>query len=377
MITLSLLALRAAFQRAISFVFGPVLRSSPQRRRRGARRLMGGTRHSRAEAAPSAIAVPRNFCGDDYDALLQALSSPGPKLLDLSTARSIRSDFFTALASRWTPDPGAVPKLAIVLSFEHWAVQRETAPFQLAPLQARGVEAAIFYREQMLNDRLLPWFERGEAVHNVAAVLCTLRRWQPSPLSAVVLEAVGALVNEAVAGGAPASYSVELASIALASGANITSLRFAREALMRLGEVASAQRFEALRVLGLALMAEGKVVGATGILDSAVAMAISLGAMEDAVDLLRRLGSGELDRGEFSRAEFRFRTAIELLRPSRSEMLASLHHCLALALLAQGRDGAEAHATIALASRPDRGSPGAQMDLELLGNIRSGRGLAS
>jgi len=61
MITLSLLALRAAFQRAISFVFGPVLRSPPRRSRRGARRLMGGARHSRAEAAPSAIAVPRNI----------------------------------------------------------------------------------------------------------------------------------------------------------------------------------------------------------------------------------------------------------------------------------------------------------------------------
>ncbi|MEO7733981.1 MAG: hypothetical protein ABIY55_23660, partial [Kofleriaceae bacterium] len=372
-----LLALRAAFQRAIMFVFGPVLRSPRRRPGRGARRLMLWTRRDRVVTVPSAIAVPQTFCERDYDALLQALSSPGPKLLDLSAARSIRLDLFTALASRWTPNPELVPRLAIVLRFEHWAVLRETASFQLAPLHARGVEAAIFYREQTLADRLLPWFERGEATHNVAAVLCTLRRWQPSPLSPVVLEAVAALVNEAVAGGAPASYIVELASISLASGANVQSLRFAREALMQLGEVASVQRFEALRVLGLALMSEGKVVGATGILDGAIAMAISIGAMEDAADLLRRLGSGELDRGELSRAELRFRTAIELLRPSRSETLASLHHCLALTLLAQGHDGAEVHAAIALASRPDSESPGAQMDLELLGNIRSGRGLAS
>jgi hypothetical protein len=48
---------------------------------------------------PVEIIVPPTFSREDYAVLLTALAAPGPKLLDLSSARSVRPDFFTALSS--------------------------------------------------------------------------------------------------------------------------------------------------------------------------------------------------------------------------------------------------------------------------------------
>jgi hypothetical protein len=99
--------------------------------------------------------------------------------------------------------------------------------------------------------------------------------------------------------------------------------------------------------------------------------------MEDAADMLCQLGTYELNRGEVACAETRFRAALELLQPAKSDLLATLHHNLAVALLHQGNGTAELHAVMALASRSDKCSRGAQLDMDLLGSIRSGRGLAS
>jgi tetratricopeptide (TPR) repeat protein len=326
---------------------------------------------------PEEIIVPPTFSRADYAVLLTALAAPGPKLLDLSSARVIRPDFFTALSSTLAPPAGTVPRLAIVLAFEHWACLRQAAAIQLEPLRERGVDAELFYEEQAYDARLLFWFSHGMVVHNVGEVLNTLGEWQEGPISPVVLDAVASLVYQSLRDGGPAAHIVELARIALASGAYIKALSFAREALLHLGEVVSTERLEALRILGLGLMGEGKLIAATGILDSAVAMAVALGAMEYAADLLRQIGCGEFDRGDALNAERRFRAAIELLPQARSELLASLHHNLSVALLSRGRDGAEAHAVIALASRPDKKSEGAQMDVDLLRSIRREGGLAS
>lgn len=339
--------------------------------------LAPGGSAATAAAHPVAIAVRATFSRQDYAALFAALAAPGSKLLDLSSARSVRPDLFTALAAEWTAARGSVPRLGILLSFEDWAILHDAATLQLEPLRARGVETEVFYEEQAYDDMLLPWFSHGQVVHNVAAVLTTLNKCEPAHVSPVVLEAAASLVYQEVRGGGSAAHIVGLAGIALAGGSRIKALAFAREALLYLGEEASTERCTALRILGLALMDEGKVIVASGILHGAIAMAIALGGMEDAADVLRQLGTYELNRGEVACAEKRFRAAIDLLQPVKSDLLATLHHSLAVALLQQGKGTAELHAVMALASRSDKRSRGAQLDMDLLGSIRSGRGLAS
>jgi hypothetical protein len=47
---------------------------------------------------------------------------PRCKVLDLRAARALRIDLFERLAAAWQVPPGTVPKLAIVLGYESWAV---------------------------------------------------------------------------------------------------------------------------------------------------------------------------------------------------------------------------------------------------------------
>jgi hypothetical protein len=325
---------------------------------------------------PVMLAVRPTFNPHDYSALFLALATPGSKLIDLSSARLVRADFFEELVAGWRAPSGSVPQLGLLLSFADWAALRDVAAPVLKELTSRGVAAQLFYEEQAYDDMLLLWFSHGYVIHNTAAVVVTLRvRCALAPLAPFVLDAAISLLVQRRLGSS--SQIVELAHIALSSGATIKAITLAREALLELGEVATLERFNALRVLGFALMTAEKVIAATGILDGAVEMGIAIGATDAAAEILHYLGQAELDHRDFAAAEARFYAAIELLKPTKSEFQASLYHGLALALLHQGKGTAELNAVTALASRTDKNSPGARADQALLREIRSGRGPAS
>lgn len=329
---------------------------------------------SEVSVAPVAIAVPSTFGPADYAALFRALGAPGCKLLGLSEARSIRPDFFAALAAARTLSPEMVPRLGVVLRFDHWALLRDIGDAHLSSLRARGVDARLFYEEQARTDLIGGWFASGVCEHHPEGILQTLRRAQPAPLSPVVLEAAAAVIYDSLERGASVSLLIELARVAFASGATIKALSFAREALVRLGPAVTVERFRALRVLGLATMREGMAAAAAYILDGAVLLAVELDAIEEAADLLRQLGCCELDAGNDAAAETRFRNALQLLWPrclrSNTDLRASLHHNLALALFRHDSRSAEMHAAIALGMRAEVNSLAAQADLKLLDRIR-------
>src|SRR5215813_11030288 len=92
-------------------------------------------------------------------------------------------------AHAWTVGCDVVPRLGILLSFERWVMMRETALAALQPLTARGIRVDVFYAEQASAGSLSAWFDRGEVVHHVRAVIATLVvRWHPTASWRVVIE---------------------------------------------------------------------------------------------------------------------------------------------------------------------------------------------
>ena len=325
----------------------------------------------------SLVSVNTEFARRDYAVVFARLQvTPGPKLLDLSAARTISSDLFRALATSWTAVPGTVCQLGIVLTFDHWAMFRNLAVIDLARLAPRGVAAELFYDQQAYGAGLLCWFTDGEIVHNVAAVVGSLLARRPSsPTWPVVLDAVSELLHRHARAEEAAELFVEAAQIALACGAPERATAFAREALQR-AVAESAVRCRALRALGVALMSQGQPIVGVLLLDDAIDMAATVGEPVEGATALCHVGVHALNRGDLARAESSFRRAIDLLSPGgQPDLLATLHHNLALVLQTQESADAVLHATAALALRTDKDSIGAHEDRELLEQLRGGRGL--
>lgn len=220
--------------------------------------------------------------------------------------------------------------------------------------------------------------DRAAVAIGAAARSATLSAVASVDSCAAPLVAPGAeLCIDRVGFDTPFPLIVELADLALSCGATTRATELARTALLFLDEVASEEVFSALRVLGFAMMQQGKVVAATAILDGAVETGIAIGATDGAAETLHYLGVCVLDLGDFAAAEARFCAAIALLKPTKSEFQATLYHDLAISLFHQGKRTAELNAVTALASRTDKNSAGAKADQALLRTIRAGRGPAS
>lgn len=109
------------------------------------------------------------------------------------------------------------------------------------------------------------------------------------------------------------------------------------------------------------------------LLDDAITVAAAVGDPGQGASALCEAGLHALNREDFVRAEAKFRSAIELLSPDLPDLLATLHHNLAVALLNQGNAEAVHHATTALDLRNDPHSDGAQEDRKLLDHLRGRR----
>jgi hypothetical protein len=119
----------------------------------------------------STVRVAPTFSSGDYAATFAALQlPPSAKLLDLVPAPMLCADVFDRLTAAWTAPADAVPRLGILLSFERWAMLRETALAALQPVTARGIRVEVFYEQQASAGHLPAWFALGQVVHDVAPV---------------------------------------------------------------------------------------------------------------------------------------------------------------------------------------------------------------
>jgi Flp pilus assembly protein TadD len=339
-----------------------------------------GTRNARSvrrEPRFTTVRVEPDFGPRDHASTFAALQrmSPG-QLLDLVPVRLLRADLFTQLAAAWTASPVIVPRMAILLSFERWVSLRETALAALQPLAARGVRVEVFYAEQASAGHLAEWFAHGRVVHNVRAAIATLVvHWQPSASWPMVIDTLARLARAYTPTRELPELLTQIAALALSCGGAVEAATLAREALYYLPETPSATRSQALRELGTALICQDQTSAGLAFLDRAFTMAASAKAPDIGASALCHSGLCALNHGDYSGAARRFRRAIELLSPPicRPHLLALAHHSLAVALMHQGRPGAEHHARTALALRPDPRSHLAEEDRLLLAKLREVR----
>ncbi len=272
---------------------------------------------TRREPSFSTVRVAPAFTPRDYAVTFAELQqSPSSKLLDLASVRLLCADVFERLAGAWTATRDAVPRLAILLSFERWVMLRDTALAALQPLVARGVRVEVFYAEQASTGYLAEWFTRGWVVHNVQAAIATLSaRWYPAASWPMVIAALVRLVRAYAPAPELPALLTQIAALALSCGGAVEAEMLAREALYYLPETPSATRSQALRELGTALICQDQTPPGLAFLDQAFAMAVQAQAPDVGASALCHSGLCALNHGDYPGAERRFRSAVELLSP--------------------------------------------------------------
>jgi tetratricopeptide (TPR) repeat protein len=341
-----------------------------------------GSAHTRASiatrhAAPfSVVRVDPEFGPGTYATTFAELQRmPSAKLLDLTPARRLSADVFDRLGDAWTAPPKTVPRLGVLLSFERWVMMRHSALTSLQQVVQRGVRVNVFYEEQASGGHLGAWFRDGQVFHNLPAVVATLAlRWEPSAMWPwpMVIDTLARLIRSYAGIPQRPALLTDVAGLALSCGGAEQAARLAREAVYYLPEVPSATRAKALRELGVALMSQGQSAAGLALLDQAIAMSAAVKDPAVGASALCQAGLFALNRGDYPNAERRFRRAIDLLSPPirRPQLLAQVSHNLAIALMNQGKDGAEFHARTALALRSDPQSHLAEQDRLLLSQLR-------
>jgi tetratricopeptide (TPR) repeat protein len=333
-------------------------------------------RSLRREPSFSTVRVAPAFSSGDYAPTFAALQMPpSDKLLDLTAARMLSADVFEQLARAWTAPADAVPRLAILVTFERWVMLRTAAVAALQPVARRGIQVEVFYTEQAWSGQLPVWFVHGQVVHNVRAAIMTLvARWHPSATWPAVIDTLAQMVRDHVYADERPALLTEVAALALSAGGAEQAAALAREALAYLRPVPSATRSQALRELGAALLSQGQTAAGLTFLDQAIEIASAARASTIGASALCQRGQYALNRGHYPDAERRFRGAIDLLSPATGwrHLLALAHHSLAIALMHQDRaDAAEEHARVALALRADPDSHFAEQDRLLLAQLRA------
>lgn len=307
-------------------------------------------------------------------ALLQL--GPRSKLLDLRAAKVIKLELFERLAAAWTAPAGTVPRLGIVLGYEHWAVLRNVAARKLKPILDEGVAVEWFYAQQM--DSVPTWFSHGDVQHDeIRTVLAWLRtQWRATASWPAVLSATATLVHAHAPVEDVPEMLLDITAIALSFGgmeAAEQAAGYARSALVWVGDAPSAPRCRALRWLATATLAKGEAEAGLALLGTAITTAMVIQDPIEEASALHQIGAHALGGKHFARAEVLFRRALALESGTDApDLRATLHHDLATALEAQGKhDDAEHYATAALDLRPDKESRVARDDRALLTRIRA------
>jgi hypothetical protein len=311
-----------------------------------------------------------------------AMQSNGSKIVDLTAATvgAVGHQFFAAVAQTWSAPASRVPRIAVVLSFDRWAVARETAKPCIAALAEHGVEMVLFYQEQG-SLALAQWLIDGVVRHDVELAIRTLLRdsWIPTGTWPMVVAAAAELVYREVRPEHVPRLLSCLSGIALSCGDALIAEPLARDAVIRAGMVPSPLRALALRTLGATLIQLGHDGDGIHLLELAVATADLCDAPPELAAALCHCGMYHIAHGNNETAEHRFRRAVEVAERSKvgGDTPGVAHHGLALALLRRGDDGAAAiHAARARAARRDP-HPFAELDRALLAELQARRDRAN
>jgi tetratricopeptide (TPR) repeat protein len=304
---------------------------------------------------------------------------PRSKLLDLRGVRTVQFGQFGRLADAWKVGGETIPRLGIVLGYEHWVRFHAVAARRLGPIERGGVEVEIFHALQFPD--VPAWFAGDRVGHPLPAILEWLRvEWQPSPIWTQVLDTTAMLITGFGHRQQVPDQLLQLAAIALSLrgvDAATEAVKLVQTALAWIGETPSRMRCRALRQLASAMLILGETEAALAWLDEAINVAALIRDPLEEASALADVGAYALRRGHFAHAEARFRGALALLSADFLPYLrATLHHQLANALHEQRKtpDEAERHASEALALRWDPESRLAREDRALLARIRADRG---
>jgi hypothetical protein len=340
--------------------------------------------------------------------VLQLLQGRGrSKLLDLRPATVLTVEWFERLAAEWRVPAAAVPRLALVLDFERWALWESTIVRALRRVADHGVQVRVFYAEQV--HQLDTWFVDGKAEPNLSGVLGwvryewpTLRADGRSPAVApprlerpwlvsdsceeswaIVLRRTAMLVEDHATVDQVPWLRLEFSDIARTFGGPSSSteaLHHLSAALYWLGDAPSQLKCRVLRAQA-AVKADRE--GATGVpredvadalrrLDEAALIALNIHDPLEAVHALIDGGRYALRWGLYARAERRIRRALELATDEHpAELRADVRHLLARVLLEHGKvdEAAMNYAKAALWLRADLNGRAADDDRDLLAAI--------
>jgi hypothetical protein len=132
----------------------------------------------------------------------------------------------------WKAPRGSVPRLAIVLEIDVWALARMTATAPIAALREQGTDLRVLYRTQLESGLVHMWIKDGiEPHYELTKTLEQLDTvWTGSPLAANVVDAFGEIVAPDESLSKPL-YLARLASIAMKFADHARALDYARKAL--------------------------------------------------------------------------------------------------------------------------------------------------
>jgi tetratricopeptide (TPR) repeat protein len=305
--------------------------------------------------------------------------TPSSKLLDLR-ARAVTLELFAYLTATWQATSDDVPRLAVLLDYEPWALLRIDVERLLRPLADRGMRVHVFYAQQ--EQDAARWFADGVVRHsNLRGLIAWLRlEWRRHPPSSwsKILDATSLLMQACAEYEDVSDLIIELVDIAFSfegAAAADHANRHARAAVRWAGTTPSAARCRALRSLALTQLRLADPRAALLYLDTAVRDAIVIGDRVEEVRALVELAGHSLRSNNLPRAENQLRRAHDLLPPDAPDALrATVHRRLADVRNQQGLNDEETehHATAAL-KLDHEGSDLALHDYALIGRVQASR----
>lgn len=323
------------------------------------------------------VAVPHSLSWDDYAGIVAQLQLPGSKVLDLTPADILRTDFFEALDDAWSASAETVPRLAIVMPFVRWAKLRSIALPRLQRMITSGIEITVLYQEQADDEGISRWLAGQPVPHRLPLVIGMLQlQSKRDSFLPLVIHALSSLVRDHAADTQAPALLIEVARLAQGDGdprnAELAAT-LAREALGRLPNAHSVERYEARCILGDALIAMGNDEQGLAALDVAVEDAVALSNQLLAATALYQGALHRLDRNEVDEASGKLFRAAELLdsKEHPEELARVLHGIATVCLRKYNLSEAELHATAALELRCNPHTSEAEQDRRLLAAIRA------
>lgn len=178
------------------------------------------------------IRPPDAFGPSDHATLAKVAQAAGSKIVDCTRLATVPLNIAAVATANWSAPRGSVPRLAIVLELDVWAVARISSAAPISTLREHGTDLRLLYRTQLESGLVHRWITDGIEPH--AELTQTLEQldtvWSGSPLAANVIDAFAELTAKDESLSKPL-YLARLASISAKCGEQTRALDFARTAL--------------------------------------------------------------------------------------------------------------------------------------------------